>query len=253
MAPARGELARIRRELRGQADPEAAAVLQAFFKTGRGEYAEGDRFLGVKVPPIRRLARAHRDLPHAEVLTLLRSRWHEERLLALLILVAQYQHATARDRATIYRAYLSNTRYINNWDLVDLSAEHIVGAHLDPSRVAVLQRMARSRSLWKRRIAILATFHWIKQGIFEPTLRIAEQLLHDHHDLIHKAVGWMLREVGKRDLSREEDFLRAHYQRMPRTMLRYAIERFPERRRAHYLGNRSGLSVKRASTPNSRR
>ena len=270
MASARGEIARIRRELRGQADPKAAAVLQAFFKTGRGEYAEGDRFLGVKVPSIRRLARAHRDLSHAEVLTLLRSRWHEERLLALLILVAQYQRATARDRAAIYRAYRSNTRYVNNWDLVDLSAEHIIGAHVDPARLAVLERMARSRFLWNRRIAILATFHWIKQGIFEPTLRIAELLLLDRHDLIHKAVGWMLREVGKRDLASERAFLCTHYRRMPRTMLRYAIERFPEQERRRYLqgrvrsarneaidqryrGNRSGLSVNRASTPKSTR
>ena len=235
MASARGELARIRRELRGQADPKAAAVLQRFFKTGRGEYAEGDRFLGVKVPPIRRLARAHGDLPHADVLTLLRSHWHEERLLALLILVAQYQRATARHRAAIYRAYRSNTRYINNWDLVDLSAEHIVGAHLDPFRIAVLERMAQSRSLWDRRIAILATFHWTKKGIFEPTLRIAELLLDDPHDLIHKAAGWMLREVGKRDLACEEGFLLAHCRTMPRTMLRYAIERFPEGRRRQYL------------------
>lgn len=253
MAPARGELARIRRELHAQAEPKAAAVLQAFFKTGRGEYAEGDRFLGVKVPPIRRLARAHRDLALAEVLTLLRSPWHEERLLALLILVAQYPRATARNRATIYRAYRSNTRYINNWDLVDLSAEHIVGAHLDPSRVAVLERMGPVAVAVGEANSYPRDLHWIKQGIFEPTLRIAELLLDDPHDLIHKAAGWMLREAGKRGLSREEDFLRAHHQRMPRTMLRYAIERFPERRRAHYLGNRSGLSVKSASTPKSTR
>jgi 3-methyladenine DNA glycosylase AlkD len=177
----------------------------------------------------------HRDLPRAQVLMLLRSRWHEERLLALLILVSQYKRASVRDRGLIYRLYRSNTRYINNWDLVDLSAEHIMGAHLDPARLAVLETMARSRVLWERRVAILATFHWIKHGIFAPTLRIAELLLDDPHDLIHKSVGWMLREVGKRNLSCEEAFLCAHYRRMPRTMLRYAIERFPERRRRQYL------------------
>jgi 3-methyladenine DNA glycosylase AlkD len=231
----RCELTQVRGEVRRLANPRAAATLRRFFKTGRGEYGEGDRFLGVKVPPLRLLARMHRDLPRAQVLMLLRSRWHEERLLAVLILVSQYKRASVRDRGMIYRLYRSNTRYINNWDLVDLSAEHIIGAHLDPRRLAVLERMARSRVLWERRVAVLATFHWIKQGIFGPTLRIAELLLDDPHDLIHKGVGWMLREVGKRDLSCEEAFLRAHHRRMPRIMLRYAIERFPERRRQAWL------------------
>jgi 3-methyladenine DNA glycosylase AlkD len=225
----------IRRDIQKLADPESAVFLQRFFKTGRGEYAHGDRFLGIRVPELRRLARTYRALPRQQVVALLRSRWHEERVVALLILADQYRHADAAERNAIHRAYLSNTRHINNWDLVDLSAEHIVGAHLDPMRLTVLEQLARSESLWERRIAIIATFCWIKQGIHTPTLRIAALLLNDPHDLIHKAVGWMLREVGKRDLRQEEVFLREHYRAMPRTMLRYAIERFPERRRQRYL------------------
>jgi 3-methyladenine DNA glycosylase AlkD len=227
--------AALRREIRALADPGAAEFLQRFFKTRRGEYAHGDRFLGIRVPALRRLARAYRTVPRQQVVRLLRSRWHEERMVALLILAAQYRRADGAERDAIYRAYLANTDHINNWDLVDLSAEHIVGAHLDPARLAVLERLAQSDSLWERRIAVLSTFGWIKQGRYEPALHIAGILVTDPHDLIHKAVGWMLREVGKRDLKREEAFLRRHYRTMPRTMLRYAIEKFPERRRQQYL------------------
>ena len=228
-------LAGLRDELREAADPAVAEGLQRFFKTGPGQYGEGDRFLGIRVPQLRRLARAHRTLEGGHALELLHSPWHEERLLALLILVEQYRRGSAAEREEIYDAYLANTAYINNWDLVDSSAEHIVGAHLDPSRLGVLERLAGSASLWERRIAIMATFHWIRGGVSEPTLHLARLLLQDPHDLIHKAVGWMLREVGKRDRPREETFLRRHCRTMPRVMLRYALEHFPEAQRQAYL------------------
>ena len=228
-------LADVERELHALANKRTAEILQRFFKTGPGEYGEGDRFLGIRVPQLRALVRRFRLLAHEHVLNLLHSPWHEQRLLALLLLVEQYRHGTDAERDAIYRAYLENTHYINNWDLVDSSAEHIVGSHLDPGKLAVLEELARSESLWERRIAMLATFHWIKQGQFRPALRMAKLLLKDPHDLIHKAVGWMLREVGKRDVTVEEKFLREHYRNMPRTMLRYAIERLPERRRRQYM------------------
>lgn len=225
----------LRHELHGLADPQIAANLQRFFKTGPGEYGEGDRFLGIRVPDLRRLVRPYRAMPLEAVLDLLRSTWHEERLLALLLLVEQYRRGSAENREAVHRQYLAHTRFINSWDLVDASAEHVVGAHLDPSDPALLMRLAASTSIWERRIAIMATFHWIKRGEFGPTLSIAERLLQDPHDLIHKAVGWMLREVGKRDLEEEEAFLATSYQIMPRTMLRCAIECFPEPRRQEYL------------------
>jgi 3-methyladenine DNA glycosylase AlkD len=228
-------LTEIRREMRELADPQVAAFLPRFFQTGPGQYGEGDRFLGIRVPELRRLARRYRSLPREEVGELLRSPWHEERLLALVLLVEQYRRGSEAERQAIYTIYLAHTRYINNWDLVDASAEHILGAHLDSEHFTVLEEMAHSESVWERRMAILSSFHWIKQGVFRPTLRLATVLLDDAHDLIHKAVGWMLREVGKRDMEREEEFLRERYRIMPRTMLRYAIERFPERRRQQYL------------------
>jgi 3-methyladenine DNA glycosylase AlkD len=229
------KLTEIRRETRELADPQVAEFLQRFFQTGRGQYGEGDRFLGIRVPKLRRVARRYRSLPREEVVELLRSPWHEERLLALRLLVEQYRRGSDVDRQAIYTIYLSHARYINNWDLVDASAEHILGAHLDPEHFTVLEEMARSESVWERRMAIMSSFHWIKQGVFLPTLHLATVLLDDSHDLIHKAVGWMLREVGKRDMEREEEFLRESYRMMPRTMLRYAIEHFPGRRRQQYL------------------
>lgn len=228
-------LADVERELRALANQRDAAILQRFFKTGPGEYGEGDRFLGIRVPTLRGLARRYRRLDVEHVLMMLRSPWHEQRLLALLLLVEQYRRGTDGERESIYKAYLANTVYINNWDLVDTSAEHIVGPHIDPPKVRVLEELARAESVWERRIAMLATFHWIKQGEFRPALRIAELLLNDSHDLIHKAVGWMLREIGKRDRRTEERFLDTHHRDMPRTMLRYAIERFPESSRRRYL------------------
>jgi 3-methyladenine DNA glycosylase AlkD len=228
-------LREVERELHALANPKDGEFLQRFFKTGKGQYGEGDRFLGIRVPRVRALVRRYRTLPLEQVLTLLQSPWHEQRLLALLLLVEQYRRGTDGERDAIYRVYLANTQFINNWDLVDSSAEHIVGAHLDPRKLRGFEQLARSDSLWERRIAMLATFHWIKQNEFGPALRVAKMLLRDSHDLIHKAVGWMLREIGKRDLEVEEQFLREHLHEMPRTALRYAIERLPEARRRKYL------------------
>lgn len=226
------------RRLTALADPSRVEGLQRFFKTAPGEYAAGDRFLGIRVPVVRTLARAFENLPLGEVRRLLESPWHEARLLALLILVRQYQRGDDTRRAAIYRCYVRNRHRINNWDLVDCSAEHIVGAHLRRTDRRFLKQLARSDSVWDRRIAVLATFHYIKAGEFDETLRMARLLLTDPDDLIHKAVGWMLREVGKRNERLEQDFLREHGARMPPTMLRYAIERFPEKVRRRYLNRR---------------
>jgi 3-methyladenine DNA glycosylase AlkD len=223
------------RQLKTLADPTHAAVLQRFFKTGPGQYGAGDRFLGIRVPVLRGQARLYQDLALPEISKLLRSEWHEERLLALFILVRQYSKADQAWREAIYRLYIKNTKRINSWDLVDGSAEHIVGPHLANGDRDVLARFARSKLLWERRIAIMATFHYLKQRDYSDTLAIARLLLDDPHDLIHKAVGWMLREIGKRDRAVEEEFLRKHAPGMPRTMLRYAIEHFSEELRRHYL------------------
>jgi 3-methyladenine DNA glycosylase AlkD len=225
----------LRTRLRGLADPEDARNLQRFFKTGPGQYGEGDVFLGIRVPVLRRLTKEAAALPLEDAEELLRSPYHEERLLALLILVRAHARGDAALRERIHATYLANTRYVDNWDLVDSSAEHLVGAHLRDGDRGLLDRLAASDSLWERRIAVIATFHFIKRGEFADTLRIAGLLLHDRHDLIHKAVGWMLREVGKRDREAEEAFLREHCRAMPRTMLRYAVERFPEPLRLAYL------------------
>jgi 3-methyladenine DNA glycosylase AlkD len=233
----------VRQRLKDLADPVRAVGVARFFKTGRGEYGEGDRFLGLTVPDIRRVVREFEDLPLEQTARLLASPWHEVRLVALLIMVRQYARGTPAVRQAIYRLYLKNTRRINNWDLVDASAAHIVGAHLFAGKPVPLRRLAHSEIVWERRIAMIATFHHIKRGRFADALRVARWLRDDSHDLIHKAVGWMLREVGKRDRAAEERFLRRHAARMPRTMLRYAIERFPEPRRRWYLN--LGKSAKR--------
>jgi len=217
------------------ADPARAKSSQWFFKTGPGQYGEGDRFLGMTVPVLRQLAREYESLSLGVAASLLKSPWHEERLLALLILVRQYERGDAAARDAIYKCYIDNRSRINNWDLVDCSAPQIVGAHLQQGGRRFLRELARSRSLWDRRIAILATFHYIKANEFADALAIAEMLLPDREDLIHKAVGWMLREIGKRDRKMLERFLREHASRMPRTALRYSIERFPEDLRRRYL------------------
>jgi 3-methyladenine DNA glycosylase AlkD len=231
-------LAAVRKELYALADPADAKFLQGFFKTAPGQYGAGDRFLGLRVPDLRRLVREYSDLEDSEALEMLTSSWHEERLLALLLLVRKYSRGDEAVRAKLHRAYLANTRYINNWDLVDASAQYLVGAHLKVGEIELLERLARSDDIWERRIAMISTFHFIKLGEFRPTLRIAKLLVDDPHDLIHKAVGWMLREVGKRDRGAEDAFLLKHYRNMPRTMLRYAIERHPERARKRYLSVR---------------
>ena len=227
--------ATIRKELRALASPETAVNLQRFFKTGPGQYGEGDVFLGIKVPPLRALAKRFPDADLNTISKLLCSPYHEERLFALLLLMQFYQAANEAAQQAAYDLYLGHTQHINNWDLVDVSAPRIVGCHLEGRPRDILYELARSSLLWERRIAILATAWFIRLDDFDDTLKIAEILLNDEHDLMHKAVGWMLREVGKRDLAAEEGFLRKHYHRMPRTMLRYAIERFPEARRKQYL------------------
>lgn len=225
-------------ELRKLADPERAEIHQRFFKTGRGEYGEGDRFLGIRVPCIRKLVKKFRGLALTDAEKLLCSRWHEERLFALLVLVDSFKRNGKELRKDIYNLYMDGTRWINNWDLVDLSAPHIPGAWLYSRSRNPLYEFAQSGDLWKKRIAVISTQHFIRMNDFEDTLAISEKLLHDNHDLIHKAVGWMLREVGKRDLETEEIFLKIHYRNMPRTMLRYAIEKFPEEKRQKYLKGR---------------
>ena len=232
----------IRAKLQVLANPAQAVSLQRFFKTGPGDYGEGDRFIGVRVPQLRALVKQFSGTPRKDILVLLRSPIHEERLLALLLMVQCFQRAREKEREVLYRCYLASTRYINNWDLVDASAEHIVGAWLYDKSRQPLYTLARSASVWERRIAIIATFHFIKQGEYGETLHLAACLMLDSHDLIHKAVGWMLREVGKRAPEAEENFLNQHYRKMPRTMLRYAIERFPEKKRQDYLKGRVGAA-----------
>jgi 3-methyladenine DNA glycosylase AlkD len=224
-----------RKALHSRSLPEKAGILQRFFKTGKGEYAEGDRFLGVVVPAIRQLVKQFAGLKLPEVERLVRSPYNEERLLALLIWEGQYRKGDAGAKQAVYRGYLKNLDRVNNWNLVDASAPYIVGAHLVSRSRALLFKLARSKNLWRRRIAIVSTLHFIRRGDFQDALRLAAQLLRDEHDLIHKACGWMLREIGKKDIKPLEAFLRKHASRMPRTMLRYAIERFPERERQAYL------------------
>lgn len=228
-------LAEIQSQLLNLSNSDDARFLQRYFKTGPGQYGEGDLFRGIRVPVLRKLSKAHRDIPLDTLQKLLCSEYHEDRLLALLILVHKFAKADEAGRSRMYALYLDHASFINNWDLVDASAEHIVGAYLRDKDRAPLYQLARAGGIWERRIAMMATFHFIKLGEFDDTLGIAGILLADTEDLIHKAAGWMLREVGKRDMQAEESFLRVHCRRMPRTMLRYAIERFPEEKRQRYL------------------
>ena len=232
----RASVAAIRARLRGLANPTIAAHSARFFKSGAGEYGAGDRFLGIRVPHVRRVAREFCAAPLGSALALLRSPLHEERLLALVLLVERFERGDESERARIYAQFRKHTpRYVNNWDLVDSAAYQIVGAYLEPRDRGPLYELARSPSLWERRVAIIATFGYIKKGAFDDALGLAKILLGDGEDLIHKAAGWMLREVGNRDRVVLERFLREHCAAMPRTMLRYAIEKLPERRRAAYL------------------
>ncbi|HMC56704.1 MAG TPA: DNA alkylation repair protein [Gemmatimonadaceae bacterium] len=224
--------------LRSMGDPTRAAGMQRFFKTGPGEYGEGDRFIGLTLPQIRAQVRLLRALPLDDTEKLLESPWHETRMLAVALMVDRYPRADAQARRAIYELYLRRTDRINNWDLVDISAPGVVGMHLVDRSRAPLRRLARSRSVWERRIAIVSTFAFIRRGELDDTLAIATQLLGDQHDLIHKAVGWALREVGKRDERVLRTFLDRHAPDMPRTALRYAIERLSPTLRAQYMAVR---------------
>ena len=225
----------IQRKLKQLGSKEKAKILQRFFKTGPGEYGEGDAFIGIKVPELRKLAKEYDGITTPQVKRLLTSAIHEERLLSLFILVRKYEKGDDAEKKGIYDLYLNHTKYVNNWDLVDASAQHIVGAFLMNKKKEPLYRLAKSTDFWERRISVLATFYFIKHDKFTETLKIAQILLTDREDLIHKAVGWMLREIGNRHLPAEEKFLKKHYKKMPRTMLRYAIEKFPESKRQKYL------------------
>lgn len=225
----------LRKDLKSFSDSQKAKNLQRFFKTKKGEYGEGDVFIGVSVPDQRKVAKKYKDLPLEKIEKLLHSKIHEERLVSLLILVEGFKKGNKKERETIYKLYLKNTKYINNWDLVDLTAGKIVGEYLFDKDRNILKKLAKSPNLWEKRISIIATSYFIWKGQFQDTLEISTILLEDDHDLIHKAVGWMLREVGKRDRAVEEKFLKKHYKKMPRTMLRYAIEKFPESLRQKYL------------------
>ena len=231
-------LSEIRKEITKQKNPAQAIILQKFFKTGKGEYGEGDVFYGIKVPVQRTIAGHFKELALEDLKVLLTSKVHEERLIAAFILVEQFKKADDKKQKIIYDFYLKNRKGINNWDLVDLSAPKIVGEYLIDKEKDLLYKFANSKDLWKKRIAIISTQTFIRQHWFEDTLKISQILLQDKHDLIHKAVGWMLREVGNRDIKTEEDFLQKHYKTMPRTMLRYAIEKFPEKKRKAYLEGR---------------
>jgi 3-methyladenine DNA glycosylase AlkD len=225
----------IQKELKRSGNKEYAARLRKYFKAGKGEYGEGDRFLGIQVPVLRKIAKKYRSLSIDEVSELIRSQFHEERLFSLFVLGDIFKRANDKDKKIIYTVYLSNTKFINNWDLVDASAGNIVGAYLLTRDKESIYVLARSKNVWERRISIMSTSYFIQYNRFVDTLNVAEMLLGDEEDLIHKAVGWMLREIGKRDFALEERFLGKYYKCMPRTMLRYAIEKFPEEKRKSYL------------------
>jgi 3-methyladenine DNA glycosylase AlkD len=232
-------LSKIKQDLKNLANPKQAKLLQGFFKTGKGQYGEGDIFLGIKVPEQRKVAKKYSELTLTSLTKLLKSKIHEERLVALLILTAKYQKAAKdnneKEQTKLVNCYLSNTKYINNWDLVDLTAHKILGHYLLKRNRKVLYELAKSSSLWEKRISVIATFEFIRNKQYDDNIKIAEILLNDTHDLIHKAVGWMLREIGKKDQAVEERFLKKHYKTMPRTMLRYAIERFSDKKRKFYM------------------
>jgi 3-methyladenine DNA glycosylase AlkD len=225
----------IQKELESLSTPEKKEFLPYFFKTGKGQYGEGDKFIGVTVPDNRKVAKEYKTLPFSELKKLLNSEYHECRLCALLILVERFKKAGEPERKDIYEFYLSNTHRINNWDLVDLSSEYIVGEYLLDKDRSVLYELADSQLLWDQRIAVLATFPFIKNRDFKDLLSLSEKLLHHKHDLMHKAVGWLLREAGKRDKAVLINFLDRYYKEMPRTMLRYSIEKLSPEERAHYM------------------
>lgn len=221
--------------LRNLADPERAEHSGRYFKTGQGEYGEGDWFLGIRVPDIRAQVKKCGAVSLEDIQVLLTSAFHEERLFALLLLVQKFTKGDEKEQTAIYNLYLKNTHRINNWDLVDSSASYIVGSYLESRDRRILYKLAKSASVWERRIAVISTFQFIGNNQFDDAIKLARLLLNDDEDLIHKAVGWMLREIGKRNVAAEKAYLQAHYKKMPRTMLRYAIEKFPEQERKKYL------------------
>jgi 3-methyladenine DNA glycosylase AlkD len=223
------------RYLKEIGDPKIAQHSQRYFKTGKGEYAQGDRFLGIRVPVLRKKVIPFKETSLKDIKELLVSPFHEVRLFALLLMVHQFSKGSVEQRDKLFNLYISSTPFINNWDLVDTSAPYIVGPYLLDRDRSILYDFARSDLLWERRISVMSTFFFVRQFQYEDTLRISRILLNDPHDLIHKAVGWMLREIGKRDRQTEELFLERHYQQMPKTMLRYAIEKFEKERRQMYL------------------
>lgn len=227
----------LKKDLRSFQKPGKAKVLQRFFKTGKGEYGEGDEFLGLVTAETRSVAKKYQDLSLDFISQLLASKVHEERTVAVMILTQQFRAASLGEKSKIYDFYFENIFGINNWDLVDGSAPEIVGGYLFLSKEPreILYKLAKSDNLWKKRIGMMTTFYFIRGKDFSDALKIAEILLSDKEDLIQKAVGWMLREIGNRDLQTEEEFLKKHYKQMPRTMLRYAIEKFPEQKRQGYL------------------
>ncbi len=231
-------------ELRAAGNPSAARVLQGFFKTGPGQYGEGDIFLGIKVPALRSIVKKHGVVVPEDVLPLLHSQIHEERAAALFLWVRAFEKGDAATRSKIFKLYLANTKWINNWDLVDLTAPQIIGESLNANDSGLLDKLARSKSLWERRISVVATFAFIRQGQFETCIRICRELLTDQHDLMHKACGWMLREIGKRDRDTLVKFLEAHAHEMPRTMLRYSIEHFPEMERRGWMEAKARFASK---------
>ena len=228
-------LKQVERAMRTQKNETKIPIFQNFFKTGKGEYGEGDMFLGLSVPQTRAVAKQYSDLNFKDIKKLLHSKYHEERLCALLMLVHRFQKGNLKQQKEVYDFYITQAKFVNNWDLVDLSADKIMGVYLLDRKKTILTTFATSNNLWERRISMIATFAFIKHNQFQETLRISKILLHDSHDLIHKAVGWMLREVGKRDVGVMENFLKQHYKDMPRTMLRYAIEKLPDYKRKAYL------------------
>lgn len=231
----------LRKELKSKANLKRAKILQRFFKTGKGEYGEGDVFLGIRTSDERKIAKKYRDLRFGDLRQLLKSKIHDERGIALLILVHKYKRGGETEKKQIFNFYLKNTKCVNNWDLVDSSApkiigEYLLGLGLINKTKKTLYRLVKSKNIWERRIAILATYAFIKKDQFAETLKISEMLLNDKHDLVHKAVGWMLREVGKKSQKTLEKFLKKYASKMPRVMLRYAIERLPEAERRYFLG-----------------
>ena len=225
-----------REEIRALANKEIAQHSLRFFKTDKEEYGHGDLFLGVRAPKIRSIAKEHIDISITDMKTLIQSKYHEERFLGLIILVNKYAKTKdKKNRNQLYKIYVSSFKYINNWNLVDVTCPHVTGKHLIDKDRTILYKWAKSEDLWTKRIAMISTFYFIRKNDLDDTFKIADMLLQDEHDLIHKAVGWMLREAGKRDIKKEETFLKKHYKTMPRTMLRYSIEKFPETKRQKYL------------------